>query len=119
MLSFFPRGVLDEILNLIESVSEVFFLPTFFIFFLAVNSVHCLSKADKNDIVYNEKISYFSLVMNVIDIFSLYEAEAILTIKGLISSRKALEFVSGITLRVYPRQIKQLTSHFDVTFELT
>ena len=27
MLSFFPRGVLDEILNLIESVSEDF-LPT-------------------------------------------------------------------------------------------
>ena len=27
MLSFFPRGVLDEILNLIELVSEVF-LPT-------------------------------------------------------------------------------------------
>ena len=25
VLSFFPRGVLDEILNLIESVSEVFF----------------------------------------------------------------------------------------------
>ena len=24
VLSFFPRGVLDEILNLIESVSEVF-----------------------------------------------------------------------------------------------
>ena len=24
MLSFFPRGVLDEILNLIESVSEIF-----------------------------------------------------------------------------------------------
>ena len=24
MLSFFPRGVLDEILNLIESVSEAF-----------------------------------------------------------------------------------------------
>ena len=28
MLFFFPQGVLDEILNLIESVSEVF-LPTF------------------------------------------------------------------------------------------
>ena len=28
MLSFFPRGVLDEILNLIESVSEGF--PTYF-----------------------------------------------------------------------------------------
>ena len=27
MLSFFPRGVLDEILNLIESVSGIF-LPT-------------------------------------------------------------------------------------------
>ena len=25
---FCPRGVLDEILNLIESVSEVFLLPT-------------------------------------------------------------------------------------------
>ena len=28
MLSFFPRGVLDEILNLIESVSEGF--PSYF-----------------------------------------------------------------------------------------
>ena len=28
MLSFFPRGVLDEILNLIESVSESF--PSYF-----------------------------------------------------------------------------------------
>ena len=28
MLSFFPRGVLDEILNLIESVSEDF--PSYF-----------------------------------------------------------------------------------------
>ena len=28
MLSFFPRDVLDEILDLIESVSEGFFLPT-------------------------------------------------------------------------------------------
>ena len=28
MLSFFPRGVLDEILDLIESVSEGF--PTYF-----------------------------------------------------------------------------------------
>ena len=29
MLSFFPRDVLDEILNLIESVSGGVFLPTF------------------------------------------------------------------------------------------
>ena len=29
VLSFFPRGVLDEILNLIESVSEVFFFLLF------------------------------------------------------------------------------------------
>ena len=29
MLSFFPRGVLDEILNLIESVSEGF--PSYFL----------------------------------------------------------------------------------------
>ena len=48
MLSFFPRGILDEILNLIESVSEVFssypcfysslylsiFYPVLFVFFI-------------------------------------------------------------------------------------
>ena len=28
-------------------------------------------------------------------------------------------FVSDITLRMYARQIKHLTSHFDATFELT
>ena len=42
MLSFFPRGVLDEILNLIESVSEGF--PTYsFSFFLDRLSDRCLS----------------------------------------------------------------------------
>ena len=34
MLSFFPRGVLDEILNLIESVSEEF--PSY-----SYQSTHC------------------------------------------------------------------------------
>ena len=38
MLSFFPRGVLDEILNLLESVSEGFFptlvgFPVLIVFF--------------------------------------------------------------------------------------
>ena len=32
VLSFFPRGVLDEILNLIESVSGVFSSSFFFLF---------------------------------------------------------------------------------------
>ena len=36
MLSFFPRGVLDEILNLIESVSEGF--PSYFWFCLFPNA---------------------------------------------------------------------------------
>ena len=36
MLSFFPRGVLDEILNLIESVSEDF--PSYSCFKLANHS---------------------------------------------------------------------------------
>ena len=35
MLSFFPRGVLDEILNLIESVSEEF--PSY-----SFKRVHCI-----------------------------------------------------------------------------
>ena len=34
MLSFFPRGVLDEILNLIESVSEGFPSSSFVYFVL-------------------------------------------------------------------------------------
>ena len=36
MLSFFPRGVLDEILNLIESVSEGF--PSYSLNWVAVNN---------------------------------------------------------------------------------
>ena len=58
MLSFFPRGVLDEILNLIESVSEDFpsyssFAPEFqccyfcessYLFYLTFNSDFYVSK---------------------------------------------------------------------------
>ena len=42
MLSFFPRGVLDEILNLIESVSEDF--PSYSSIFLCsvFNSLECI-----------------------------------------------------------------------------
>ena len=40
MLSFFPRGVLDEILNLIESVSEDFpsysFIPSYLPYFVCL-----------------------------------------------------------------------------------
>ena len=42
MLSFFPRGVLDEILNLIESVSEGFpsysFMESFGVFGLKIGN---------------------------------------------------------------------------------
>ena len=38
MLSFFPRGVLDEILNLIESVSEGF--PSYFGNYVTVIILH-------------------------------------------------------------------------------
>ena len=47
MLSFFPRGVLDEILNLIESVSEGF--PSYYCMFYTKerdNFVHCLREND-------------------------------------------------------------------------
>ena len=41
MLSFFPRGVLDEILNLIESVSEDF--PSYsWVFRLIVPFAHAI-----------------------------------------------------------------------------
>ena len=55
MLSFFPRGVLDEILNLIESVSEDF--PSYssiFCMFHARYSVHTVScKEHTTDGVYH------------------------------------------------------------------
>ena len=38
MLSFFPRGVLDEILNLIESVSEEF--PSYFYMAITIGMLH-------------------------------------------------------------------------------
>ena len=37
MLSFFPRGVLDEILNLIESVSEDF--PSYSTWLTGINTI--------------------------------------------------------------------------------
>ena len=53
VLSFFPRDVLDEILNLIESVSEDFpsysSLASLFIFFSGALSF-CRVQADKLDL---------------------------------------------------------------------
>ena len=43
MLSFFPRGVLDEILNLIESVSEGF--PSYSLY-IACNDRHAFFTSD-------------------------------------------------------------------------
>ena len=43
VLSFFPRDVLDEILNLIESVSEDF--PSYSSYFIAVYALHKMFKS--------------------------------------------------------------------------
>ena len=57
MLFFFPRGVLDEILNLIESVSEGF--PSYFWYtygqWVVVSWAHCL---------------YSSLYLSIFSVFS-------------------------------------------------
>ena len=47
MLSFFPRGVLDEILNLIESVSEDF--PSYFSFLLFHDYITAREHVEKKD----------------------------------------------------------------------
>ena len=49
MLSFFPRGVLDEILNLIESVSEDF--PSYLNFVKAAVACAILEKTSGLDLV--------------------------------------------------------------------
>ena len=50
VLSFFPRGVLDEILNLIESVSELFssysYIPCLF-FFISLLSLFWTVRKEK------------------------------------------------------------------------
>ena len=63
------------------------------------------------------KYCIFSPVENTIYIFSRQQTEAILTIGALFLLKKSwnASLVSGIKLRTYARQIKQLTSHFDVT----
>ena len=61
MLSFFPRGVLDEILNLIESVSEDF--PSYFykvsltkFLFKYIYVISCLKNNDISCMVITEKV---------------------------------------------------------------
>ena len=53
--------------------------------------IQCLSKADKSDIVCNEKIPYFFTSDEYDLYFSLPQTEAVSTIAQLISSRKNLE----------------------------
>ena len=48
MLSFFPRGVLDEILNLIESVSEDF--PSYSLSVGEIKQVQCSRLEEKKGI---------------------------------------------------------------------
>ena len=56
---------------------------------------------------------FFSLVIDAIFIFSLYQTEGVSTILGLFLSEKIWKAVllSDITLRTYAPQTKQLTSH--------
>ena len=60
MLSFFPRGVLDEILNLIESVSEGF--PSY-------SWLHFMQNVMK----YNKNEFHFALEVS----FSIYTAQGL------------------------------------------
>ena len=58
MLSFFPRGVLDEILNLIESVSEGF--PSYSFICLVEDYSRNISEKPETNICSNT-VSLFSL----------------------------------------------------------
>ena len=59
MLSLFPRGVLDEILNLIESVSEDFLSNSFERMFESLDQIHF---ADAFEIVSVSSISRFKIM---------------------------------------------------------
>ena len=78
-------------------------------------------KADKSVIAYSEKISYFFTSEEYDLYFSLQQTEATSINTGLyfFPKRSGMHsFMSGITLRIYARQIKQLTSHIDVFVSL-
>ena len=78
-----------------------------------------MSKADKSGIVYSEKISHlFTSDEYDIYFFHCSKQRQFRQFRASFLSKKGL-FVSYITIRMYARKIKQLTSHFDVTFELT
>ena len=77
-----------------------------------------MSKADKSGIVYSEKIFYFFTSDEyVLHSFHCSKQRLFRQFRASFLPEKGL-FVSDITLRMYARKIKQLTSHFDVTFEL-
>ena len=65
MLSFFPRGVLDEILNLIESVSEGF--PSYFWLTLAKNEFAFCCEGFRYIILDSKYRTILSLVVTCCD----------------------------------------------------
>ena len=67
-----------------------------------------------------KKYHIFLLVTDKIYIFSLQQTSCLdnLGLNFLPEKIWNAPFLSDITLRMYVRQIKQMTSHFDVIFEL-
>ena len=57
--------------------------------------------------------SIFLLMKNMIYIFSLQQTDLFRQFRALFLLEKNAPVVSGITIRMYTRQIKQLTSYFD------
>ena len=80
-----------------------------------------MSKADKSVIAYSEKIYFFTSEEYDIYFFTAANRGYFDKFRALFLPEKIwnASFMSGITLRMYARQIKQLTSHVDVIFELT
>ena len=81
-----------------------------------------MSKADNSVIVYSEKISYY-FTSDEYDLYFFTVANRgyfdNLELQFFMKNVWKALFVSDITLRMYASKIKQLTSYFDVTFELT
>ena len=78
MLSFFPRGVLDEILNLIESVSEEF--PSYSFKLINVYNMvmladlcSCTQKRRKLNIFFHQTIDFVALFLTVYKYNVLFE----------------------------------------------
>ena len=77
MLSFFPQGVLDEILNLIKSVSEGF--PSYFCYKVIVFTLKSFYRSVKRSTLPATAVRFFTFTSNLHKVTSFFDVTVVNT----------------------------------------